>query len=354
MSLADLPLRPELRGRVPYGAPQLDVPVRLNVNENPYPPSAALVEDLAASVAAAARGLNRYPDRDALELRGALARYLGHDLDAARVWAANGSNEAITQLLQAFGGQGRTALTFTPSYSMYPDYARLTGTAWVTEPRAPDFTLGTERAVEAVRRHRPTVVLLARPNNPTGTGLDLDVIAAVCAASDGIVVVDEAYAEFSTAQSALSLLPRFPRLVVSRTMSKAFALAGGRVGYLAASPAVVEALQLVRLPYHLSATTQAAALAALRHAGDTLATVAQVVADRDLLAKDLASRGWLVHPSDANFLLVGGLADAAGTFRALLARGVLVRDVGIPGHLRVTVGTSEECAAFLAAWTEVT
>jgi histidinol-phosphate aminotransferase len=192
-----------------------------------------------------------------------------------------------------------------------------------------------------------------RPNNPTGTGVPIEVVEALCAAADGIVVVDEAYQEFSAETSALALLQQFPRLVVSRTMSKAFALAGGRLGYLAASPDIVDALQLVRLPYHLSATTQAAALAALRHSRDTLGTVAQVVADRDLLAKDLAARGFPVVSSDANFLLVGGLTDPVATFEALLARGVLVRDVGIAGHLRVTVGTTQECAAFLAAFTEV-
>ena len=350
----DLPLRDDLRGLTPYGAPQLDVPVRVNTNENPYPPSADLVEDLAASVLAVATGLNRYPDRDCTALRQALADYLGHGLDGSRVWAANGSNEVLAQVVQAFGGPGRRALGFEPSYSMHPEIVRLTGCAYVTAERAPDFTLDSERAVAAVRRERPDVTFLARPNNPTGTALPLEVVADVCAATGGVVVVDEAYAEFSTQESALALLPRHPLLVVTRTMSKAFALAGGRVGYLAASPEVVDALQLVRLPYHLSATTQAAALAALRHGDDTLATVKQVVADRDELARCLAAEGFPVVPSDANFLLVGGLADEKATWQALLDEGVLVRDVGIPGHLRITVGTTEECALVLAAWKKVT
>lgn len=342
-----LPLRPEHAGRTPYGAPQLDVPVRLNVNENPYPPSAALVADLAASVGAAAATLNRYPDRDATALRTALAGYLGHGLSTDQVWAANGSNEVMVQVLQAFGGPGRTLLTWTPTYSMYADYARVTGTTFRTVPRDGDF--GIDPAAAAGH----DVVVLARPNNPTGTGLDLAQVEAVCAAATGMVVVDEAYQEFSSRRSALALLENFDRLVVTRTMSKAFALAGGRVGYLAAGTEVVDALQLVRLPYHLSATTQAAALAALRHGRETLASVAQVIADRDRLAADLAARGFRVVPSDANFLLVGGLVSAADTFAALLARGILVRDVGIPGHLRVTVGTSEECAAVLAAFVEI-
>jgi histidinol-phosphate aminotransferase len=342
-----LPLRPELVGRSPYGAPQLEVAVRLNVNENPYPPSAELVEDIATSVAAAARSMHRYPDRDAVGLRTALAGYLGHDLDAAQVWAANGSNEVMTQLLQAFGGPGRTLATFDPTYSMYPDYASLTGTTLV--PLGRDAEFGIDPSAAAGH----DVVVLARPNNPTGTGLPLEVVAALCEAATGMVVVDEAYQEFSAFASALELLDRFPRLVVTRTMSKAFAFAGGRLGYLAASPAVVDALQLVRLPYHLSTTTQAAATAALRHARETLGSVAQVMADRDRLAKDLTAQGFPVVPSDANFLLVGGLTAPAETFAALLERGVLVRDLGIPGHLRVTVGTTDECAAFLAAWLEV-
>ena len=353
MSLDDLPLRADLRGRSPYGAPQVDVPVRVNTNENPYPPSAALVDDLTRSVAAAATGLNRYPDRDATELRTALAGYLGHGLDASRVWAANGSNEVIAQLLQAFGGPGRRALGFHPSYSMHPEISLVTGTDYVAAERAGDFTLDGPRAVDAVLREAPDVTFLARPNNPTGTGLPLDVVADVCAATGGMVIVDEAYAEFSSQESALVLLDRFPRLVVTRTMSKAFALAGGRVGYLAASADVVDALQLVRLPYHLSSTTQACALAALRHSDDTLATVKQVVVDRDQLAGDLAAQGFPVVPSDANFLLVGGLRDARRTWEALLAEGVLVRDVGIAGHLRITVGTTAECATTLAAWTKV-
>lgn len=349
--LAALPLREDLRGRSPYGAPQLAVPVRLNTNENPYPPSAALVADLSAAVAEAAAGLNRYPDREVSRLREALGGYLG--VEPAGVWAANGSNEVLTELLQAFGGPGRTALGFTPSYSMHPLLAGLTGTAWVACPREEDFTLPAGRAVAAVRRLQPDVVFLTRPNNPTGTGLPLEVVAEVCAATEAVVVVDEAYAEFSGEPSAVELLGRFPRLVVSRTMSKAFALAGGRVGYLAAAPAIVDALQLVRLPYHLSAISQAAALAALRHADDTLGSVARVVADRDRVAAALADRGLQVSPSEANFLLFGLFDDAPAVWRELLDRGVLVRDVGLPGRLRVTIGTTAECEAFLLALDQV-
>jgi histidinol-phosphate aminotransferase len=349
--LAALPLRAELRGKQPYGAPQLLVPVRLNTNENPYPPPPELVADLAGAVAAAAGGLNRYPDRNVVELRAALAGYLG--VEPSQVWVANGSNEVLAQLLQAFGGPGRSALGFVPSYSMHPVIAELGGTHWREEPREAGFDLSADHARRAVVRHRPDVVFLTRPNNPTGTPMALDVVEAVCADAPGIVIVDEAYAEFSTQTSAISLLDRYPRLVVTRTMSKAFALAGGRVGYLAAAPALIDALQLVRLPYHLSTLTQAAALAAVRHAEQTLATVAQVVIDRDRLAAALSALQLQVAPSDANFLLFGQFPRQSTIWQGLLDRGVLVRDVGLAGWLRVTVGTSAECDTFLAALAEV-
>jgi histidinol-phosphate aminotransferase len=344
-----LPVRSDLRGLTPYGAPQLDVPVQLNTNENPYPPPRELVADLREAVTAAATGLNRYPDRDAMALRADLASYLGHGLDATMVWAANGSNEVIQQLLQVFGGPGRRALGFEPSYSMHRLISLGTSTEWVTAQRAEDFTLSAEAAVVAVRREEPDVVFLCSPNNPTGTALDPAVLDAVLDEAPGIVVVDEAYVEFSHAPSLLTALPDRPRLVVTRTMSKAFAFAGARVGYLAADAAVVEALQLVRLPYHLSALTQAAAGAALRHAGATLGQVAMLREDRDALVLSLRDRGFQVVDSDANFVLFGGFPDSASLWQALLDRGVLIRDVGLPGWLRVTVGTTLECAAFLAA-----
>ena len=236
--MSPLPLREELRGLEPYGAPQLDVPVRLNVNENPYPPSTAVVADIERAVAEAARDLNRYPDREFSALREALAAYLGHGVGTAQVWAANGSNEVMLHLLQAFGGPGRTALSFAPTYSMYPEYARDTHTGWEVGHREDDFTPDPDRAVALVRARRPHVVLLPSPNNPTGTSLPHQVIGALCHALDrGVLVVDEAYAEFRRAgtPSALELLPEHENLVVTRTMSKAFALAGARVGYLAAS-----------------------------------------------------------------------------------------------------------------------
>jgi histidinol-phosphate aminotransferase len=350
-----LPLREDLRGLTPYGAPQLDVPVRLNTNENPYPPSPALVADLAAAVLQVGPHLNRYPDRDAAALRDGLADYLGHGLTADSVWAANGSNEVIQQLLQAFGGPGRTALGFPPSYSMHRLIALGTASGWVEVPREPDFSISTVRAAAAVAAHRPDVVFLCSPNNPTATALDLQLVQAVLAAAPGMVVVDEAYAEFARpgTVSALSLLPANPRLVVTRTMSKAFAMAGTRLGYLAAAPEVTAALQLVRLPYHLSALTQAAARVALRHAPDLLGTVEALRAERDESVAWLRGLGLDVVDSDANFVLFGVFADATAVWQALLDRGVLVRDVGLPGRLRVSIGLPEEMAAFRAALSDV-
>jgi histidinol-phosphate aminotransferase len=350
-----LPLRPELAGLEPYGAPQIDVPVRLNTNENPYSPPDALAADIAAATAQAAASLNRYPDRDAAALRADLAGYLGHGLTWRHVWAANGSNEIIQQLLQAFGGHGRTALGFEPSYSMHPVIARTTGTTWLDGGRGAGFRLDPRTTADRVRDAAPDVVFLTSPNNPTGTALPLDVVEAVCAAAPGMVVVDEAYAEFARegTTSALSLLPGFGRLVVTRTMSKAFALAGARVGYLAADPAVVEALLVVRLPYHLSSLTQAAARAALAHTGELLRGVAVLRAERDRLAGWLRGLGLDVAESDANFVLFGGLADRHAVWQGLLDAGVLIRETGPPGWLRVSVGTPAEMASFRAALSSV-
>jgi histidinol-phosphate aminotransferase len=350
------PLREELRGIEPYGAPQLDVPVLLNVNENPYPPSAAVLADIERSVAEAARDLNRYPDREFTALREALAAYLGHGVLAEQVWAANGSNEVMLHLLQAYGGPGRLALSFAPTYSMYPEYARDTHTAWEVGHREEDFTLDADRAIALVRERRPHVVLLPSPNNPTGTALDPDVIGALCAAlGDGLLVVDEAYAEFrrTGTPSALELLPAYPNLVVTRTMSKAFALAGARVGYLAAAREVCDGLRVVRLPYHLSAVTQAVACAALRHSAELLAAVDRLRSERDSTVEWLRAHGFTVADSDANFVLFGPFADRHATWQRLLDRGVLIREVGPDGWLRVSIGTAAEMAAFRQALTSV-
>ncbi|MEU4313426.1 histidinol-phosphate transaminase [Nocardia sp. NPDC024068] len=352
IGLDALPLRENLRGKSPYGAPQLQVPVQLNTNENPHPPTRALVEDVADAVRAAAADLHRYPDRDAVGLRGDLAAYLtrqtGVPVDTANVWAANGSNEILQQLLQAFGGPGRRALGFVPSYSMHPIISESIDTEWVEAKRAGDFSVDIDAALAAIAERHPDVVFVTSPNNPTGHSIPAAELARILDAAPGIVIVDEAYGEFSSQPSAIALIDRYPaKLVVSRTMSKAFAFAGGRLGYLVAAPAVIDALLLVRLPYHLSVVTQAAARAALRHAAETLGSVAELAAQRDRVAAALAELGFDVVPSDANFLLFGTFADAPRAWQHYLDEGVLIRDVGIPGHLRATIGLAAENDEFL-------
>jgi histidinol-phosphate aminotransferase len=353
------PIREELAGIEPYGAPQLDVPVQLNVNENPYGPSQACIADIAASVAQAAAALNRYPDREFVALREALADYLSRDAPVSpdMVWAANGSNEVMLQLLQAFGGPGRTALSFAPTYSMYPEYARDTNTEWVAGQRESDFSLDLEKARALVEEVRPSVVLLPSPNNPTGTALPPAAIGALCEAvgQAGIVVVDEAYGEFRRAgvPSALESLADHRNLVVTRTMSKAFAGAGLRLGYLAADPAICDAIRVVRLPYHLSAVTQAAALAALRHTDELLGNVAALREERDATVTWLREQGLVVADSDANYALFGTFEDRHAVWQGLLDRGVLIRETGPDGWLRVSIGTPAEMDAFKKALLEV-
>jgi histidinol-phosphate aminotransferase len=357
MRIDDLPVRDELKGKSPYGAPQLDVPVLLNTNENPYPLPEALVARIAERVSEAARHLNRYPDRDALELRAGLAAYLtrstGHTVTRANVWAANGSNEVLQQLLQTFGGPGRAALGFAPTYQMHDLISRGTGTRWIEGPRNEDFTVDLDAARAALAAERPDVLFICSPNNPTGTAVDRGTVLALYEAAQAVkptlVIVDEAYGEFSHRPSLLPLIEGRPLLVVTRTMSKAFGAAGLRLGYLAADPAVVDAVQLVRLPYHLSAVTQATALAALEFTDTLLGYVELLKAERDRIVTELRSMGLDVTDSDANFVQFGRFDDAHAMWQAILDRGVLVRDNGVPGRLRVTAGTPAENDAFLDA-----
>jgi histidinol-phosphate aminotransferase len=359
VTLSELPLREDLRGKSPYGAPQLDVPVRLNTNENPHPPTQALVDDVTASVHAVAGDLHRYPDRDAVALRIDLAAYLsaqtGTPLSVENLWAANGSNEILQQLLQAFGGPGRSAIGFVPSYSMHPIISDGTQTAWLVANRGGDFSLDAEVAVQAIKEHTPDIVFVASPNNPSGQSVPLDQLSSLLdAMTKGILILDEAYGEFSSQPSAVELIDDYPtKLVVTRTMSKAFAFAGGRLGYLIAAPAVIDAMLLVRLPYHLSSITQAAARAALRHADDTLGSVAKLIAERERVTEALTGMGFRVIPSDANFVLFGEFADAPATWQRYLDAGILIRDVGIPGYLRATTGLAEENDALLKASAEI-
>ena len=355
MSLDDLPVRDDLRGKKPYGAPQIHVPIQLNVNENTHPVPAEVAADITRALGEALTDINRYPDREFTELREALAGYVGGGVTADNLWAANGSNEVLQQILQAFGGPGRSLLGFPPTYSMYPLLAEGTGTAWVTAERGPDFAITPDIAVAAITAQKPDVTVFCAPNNPTGTGVALDTIAAAYDATDGIVIVDEAYHEFmpDSEPRATELLAARPRLLISRTMSKAFAFAGARVGYLVAHPDAIDALRLVRLPYHLSALTQTAATAALRHAPTMLAMVDDIRTQRDRIVRELAALGYVPHDSQTNFVLFGGVDDPHAVFTRLLDDGIIIRDVGIPNHLRVSAGTEAETTAFLDAMARI-
>jgi len=351
-----LPLRADLVGETPYGAPTDAVPVRLNVNENPYPPPAAVVADMAAELARALPELNRYPDREAGQLRAALAAYVGRGMTAANVWAANGSNEVMVQILSAFAGPGRSVLSFAPTYSMYPVYARDTMTAYRVADRATDHSIDFAVVHREVAAEPPAVTVVASPNNPTGTALSTAEVVQLheAVSADGILIIDEAYGEFSTGPSALDLVPELDRLIVVRTLSKAFGLAGLRLGYAVTSADIVDALRIVRLPYHLSATTQATAAAALRHCDVLLAPVAEVVAERQQQAEWLRGRGVPVADSHGNFVFIGPLPDSRGVFTRLLEQGVLVRETVVPGYLRVSIGTPAENEAFRVAFGRAT
>ena len=349
-----LPVRDDLRGEHPYGAPQLDVTVRLNTNENPYALPDVVVAEVQREISQVAIGLNRYPDRDVIELRGALAAYLTSQgaptLSVGQVWAANGSNEIIQQIFMAFGGNDRRAIGFVPSYSMHSNIARSTQTAWTDGVRDPGFSLTADSIVTQATNASAQLVFLTSPNNPTGTSLDPQIISVVAAAlPSALIVVDEAYGEFlrDRSKSTLTLLSHLKNVVVSRTMSKAFGLAGARVGYSVGDESVVDAIQLVRLPYHLGAHTQSIALVALRHASLLLENVERIKEQRNRIVSELTVMGLSPEPSDANFVLFGGLGDAEKVWKDLVARGVLIRDVGLAGMLRVTAGTAEETTIFL-------
>ena len=349
-----LPLQQNLRELSPYGAPQLPAEAVMNTNENPYSPSPALTKAITDRVSEVAVILNRYPDRDAVVLRKKLANFIndlsGTDLESKNIWAANGSNEIIQSLFLAFGGGA--ALGFTPSYSMHPLIAKVTQVQWINGSRREDFTLDIDSAISQIQRDKPHLTFITTPNNPTGSAISIDEIERIAKNTSGLLVVDEAYAEFSEEISAVTLIERYPHVVVIRTMSKAFAFAGVRLGYLVADPAVIDAMFLVRLPYHLSALTQAAAEVALDFQGELLGTVAQLRADRDWVAEQLTSLGLQVIPSASNFLLFSGFdMPSAQLWQAMLDRGVLIRDVGLLGYLRVTIGNEAENKKFIATLT---
>jgi histidinol-phosphate aminotransferase len=354
-----LPLREPLKPMAPYGAPQVAASAQLNTNENPFAPSAALVAAITKCVGEVSATLNRYPDRDAIELRAGLAKYItaqtGVSFDIANLWAANGSNEIIQSIFLAFGRE--SALGFTPSYSMHPLIAKVTSVNWLDGKRRDDHSLDVEVAAQQVLTAKPTLTFITTPNNPTGSVVKISEIielAKATASVGGLLVVDEAYAEFSSEISAVTLIAQYPNVIVIRTMSKAFAFAGARLGYLIADPAVIDALQLVLLPYHLSAITQAVAEVALSFSEELLAGVDALIAQREIVQAGLTKLGLTITPSAANFLLFGGFNQPADQlWQKLLDRGILIRDVGLLGQLRVTIGTAAENQAFLLALTEV-
>ena len=346
-----LPLRQNLRELSPYGAPQIPAEAVMNTNENPYAPSTELARAIAERVSEVALTLNRYPDRDAVTLRSKLADFInqlsGTHVSVKNIWAANGSNEIIQSLFMAFGGGA--ALGFTPSYSMHPLIAKVTQVQWLNGNRREDFSLDIDSAIAQIQREKPALTFITTPNNPTGSAVTFEEIEKIAKNTSGLLVIDEAYAEFSEEKSAVSLIEKYPHVVVIRTMSKAFAFAGVRLGYLVADPAVIDAMFLVRLPYHLSALTQAAAEVALDFKDELLGTVAQLRNDRELVARQLTEMGLTVIPSASNFLLFSGFdIPSAQLWQKLLDRGVLIRDVGLLGYLRVTIGNEAENTKFIA------
>ena len=354
-----LPLREPLKPMSPYGAPQIPASAQLNTNENPFAPSPALISAISKRVAEVSETLNRYPDRDAIALRAGLAKYMttqtGQTFDVSNLWAANGSNEIIQSIFLAFGRE--SALGFTPSYSMHPLIAKVTSVNWLDGKRRDDHSLDVAVAVAQILSAKPTLTFITTPNNPTGSVVKLAEIielAKAAASVGGLLVVDEAYAEFSSEVSAATLITQYPNVIVIRTMSKAFAFAGARLGYLIADHAVIDGLQLVRLPYHLSAITQAVAEVALSFSNELLAGVDTLIAQREIVQAELAKLGLTITPSAANFLLFGGFKQPADQiWQKLLDRGILIRDVGLLGQLRVTIGTAAENQAFISALTEV-
>lgn len=345
-----VPVRDDLLGLTPYGAPQWDVPVRINTNEMPEGPAPEVIEAVAHRLGEIE--LNRYPDRNAVELRTKLGRLVG--LPPEQTWVANGSNEVLTQLLQAYGGAGRKVLLFNPGYSAHPLLAQVTQTEVVTAELDADLQLTPKIAAEAVRTHQPDVVMIASPINPTGVVVPDEAIRALHDAGTGLVVLDEAYIQLSHHPNrAIGLMGDLPRLVVSRTYSKAWRMAGLRLGYLYAPEWVVEDLQKVRLPYHLNALTQLVGAVALDLMGDEQVNVAEVVAERERVYAALtAMPGVQAWPSEANFILFK-VPDAHQVFLDLVEHGVLVRDFSASprteGCLRASIGTKAENDQFLAA-----
>ncbi|HVF52776.1 MAG TPA: histidinol-phosphate transaminase [Actinomycetota bacterium] len=348
-----LGVRDDLVGHPPYVSPQWPVTYRMNTNESPYPPPGALVQEITAQLGAVA--FNRYPEGDARALFDALSTAVGWPSDG--LWVANGSNEIFLHLLLAYGGKGRKSMTFEPTYALHSSIARISGTEVVQVERGEGFEIDLDAAVAAISKHKPHIVIACSPNNPTGNLDPLGSIRALLEEVDGLVVVDEAYGEFAdSGDSAASLLADHRNLIIVKTFSKAWRLAGVRIGYLMADQEVVDGLRRVRLPYHLSAVTQLVGSAALEHRSETDVLARAVADERDRIAVELQAFGLKTYPSHANFVLFE-VDDSEAVWKSLLHRGILIRNYpSVPRlmHcLRVTAGTSAETDVFLAAMKEI-
>jgi histidinol-phosphate aminotransferase len=347
------PIRPDLSLTEGYHSPQVEAEVRLNTNESPFPPPEKWSQDLLRALADVA--FHRYPDRPATELRAAIAAL--HDVNPEEVFCANGSNEVLQCLLLAYGGPGRKAALFEPTYALHSHISRLTGTAVVEGGRTEDFRIDLAEARALLARERPEITFLCSPNNPTGRAEPQETVAGILTVAPGLVVVDEAYGQFSS-WSALGLRgPDHPGLVVTRTFSKTWAMAGARLGYLVADPQVVLACEAVVLPYHLSAQTQLAGLLALEYTDEMEARVACIAEERGRVAAALGNLPVESWPSDANFILFRPLHDDADkVWSGLLEHSVLIRNCaswdGLLGCLRVTIGRPDENDRFLSALEE--
>ena len=345
--------RPDLAHIEPYISPQLPARYRLNTNESPYTPPPELVASIADAIRDIA--LNRYPDRDATSLYAKLAARVARD--PSELWIANGSNEVFLHLSLTYGGGERKVMTFEPTYPLHTLIPTIAATACVGVERAPDLRIDVDVAVDAIRREDPDIVIVTSPNNPSGTLEPRATIEALLEAARGLVVVDEAYIEFAPDGSTLEgLLADAPNLAITRTFSKAWRLAGVRLGYLMASQSIISDMAKVRLPYSLSALTQVVGGLVLDHADDTASTIRKVVAERDRIGSELAARSLDPLPSAANFVMFS-VDDAARTWQALYDRGVLIRSYpGVPAladKLRATAGLPDETDAFLEALDEV-
>lgn len=342
-------VRDDLRALEGYHSPQVEAAVRLNTNESPEPPPDAFRDAVAAELSRL--DWHRYPDRGATVLREAIAAL--HDVDPAQVFAANGSNEVIQTLLLAYAGPGRTVATFAPTYQMHAQIARVTGATVVEGERAADFTLDEAEVDRVMAEHAPHVVFLTSPNNPTGLVEPLERLQRLLAVAPGLVVVDEAYAQFGE-WTALDLLEDQLPMVVTRTFSKTWSMAGARLGYLVGPASIVAELEKVVLPYHLDSVKQIAGRVALRFTDDMDTRVKQIVAERERVEAALDQLPVDVVPSGANFVLFRPRERPGHeVWQGLVERGVLIRDCSswprLRDCLRVTIGTHDENTAFLSA-----